>query len=240
MFQEFSFSNDSSVCGPRFRTKPRAPSDCSSLSMDSFNDSLESISVPDFRCDDFIYQVSFYCGLLHSLIDGLQVQFKFTFRYCANISGLTRLQMGQFVILEGRHGQVDLGVVSRVFTPDQFAQNDDINKETLTIGNITRCATEEERAHLPFKHSQEVKLLQISKFLVEQMRIPIKVYGIDYQFDGQRVTVFYTAEGPVPKEAFVAELFKCCHTNISMVQTSRRMKFSLQPFAIRALTTGYN
>ena len=167
------------------------------------------------------------------------MQFKFTYRYCSNISNIARLLLGQFVILEGNNGQMDLGVISRVFTPDQFLQNEETKRESMTFGKITRCATEEERAYLPLKHSQEVKLLQISKFLVEQLQLPMKVYGIDYQFDGQRVTVYYTAEGPVPKETFAAELFKCCHTNISMVQTSRRMKFSLQPFAIRALTTGY-
>lgn len=224
MFQEYSNNTESSVCAPRLRLTSRAPSDCSSLSMDSYNGSLDTFLLPEFKsCDDFIYQV----------------QFKFTYRYCANISAISRLQIGQFVILEGRNGQIDLGVISRVFTPDQFVQNDEINKESLTIGNITRCATDEERAYLPFKHSQEVKLLQISKFLVERMQLPMKVYGIDYQFDGQRVTVYYTADGPVPKESFVAELFNCCHTNISMVQTSRRTKFSLQPFAIRALTTGH-
>lgn len=169
-----------------------------------------------------------------------QVQFKFQYRFCANASNVRRLKIGDFAIIDCDNGQVDLGVVSKVFTPEQFVMCDQMDKDHISKGNIIRTATEQERTYLPIKHAQEIKLFQYCKYLVERMQLDIKVYGIDYQFDGNLVTVYYTSNNLVNLDILVQELFKSSRTPVFMYRTPRRIRYSAKSFANRSLVTGQN
>lgn len=166
------------------------------------------------------------------------MQFKFQCRFCANASDIRRLLIGDFVIIDCGNGQLDLGVVKKVFTPEQFVMCEQNDKQVVSNGSIVRTATEEERTYLPIKHTQEIKLFQYCKHLVESMQLNIRVYGVDFQFDGNLLTVYYTCQSPVNLEPFVEAIYKSCRTPVTLYWTARRIRYSAKSLACRSLVTG--
>lgn len=172
-----------------------------------------------------------------------QVQFKYNFRYCTNASGQS-LTTGDFVILDCTHDQEDLGVVSNHYSLQQFEANrakfgKSADDEENKISEIVRIASDVERQHLPVKHEQEQRLLKICQHLATNVfRLPMNIYGVEFQFDGKKVNVFYTSDTRVDYKALVKEIYVYCKIHIWMRKTNRCVKFSPKEFAATALITG--
>lgn len=146
--------------------------------------------------------------------------------------------IGDFAIIACENDELDLGVVRKIFTPEQFMLNENVDKRRVMGGLIIRTATEQERTYLPMKHAQEIKLFQYCKHLVEENQMNIKVFGVDFQFDGNLVTVYYTCTSPVNLTDLVAALHKMCRTPVYMCWTPRRIRYSAKSLASRSLVTG--
>ena len=137
-----------------------------------------------------------------------------------------------------------MGVICGQFTSEEFLRNrlvlgDLVDKEDSKIANIIRTATEEELHFLPIKHEQELKLLAVCQHLaLSRFQLPMNIYGVEFQFDGKKVSIFYTSETRVDYKALVKEVFNSCQTHIWMRKISRNVKFVPKPHAIEALITG--
>lgn len=135
-------------------------------------------------------------------------------------------------------------MISNYLTEEQFRANraklgkspdDSENK----ISQIVRIATAEERSKLPVKHEQEQRLLKICQHLAVNIHhLPMNIYGVEFQFDGKKVSVFYTSDIKVDYSILVREIYDYCKIHIWMRKTNLNVKFSPKPFAINALITG--
>ncbi len=69
-------------------------------------------------------------------------------------------------------------------------------------------------------------------------RLKMKVTGVDYQFDGTKLTLYYTSDVRVDYRELVRDLFAKFHTRIWMKKTNQCKTFVPHQFATQALTTG--
>lgn len=172
----------------------------------------------------------------------LQVQFKHNFRYCTSACGI--ISTGDFVILDCTYDQEDLGVISNFLTEEQFRANraklgKSVEDSENKISQIIRLATAEERSRLPVKHDQELRLLKICQHLASNIhRLPMNIYGVEFQFDGKKVSIFYTSDIKVDYSVLVREIYDYCKIHIWMRKTNLNVKFAPKQFAMTALITG--
>ena len=167
------------------------------------------------------------------------MQFKFLYRFCANANTTNKFQVSDFVVVDCGNGQYDMGVVSKILTPEEFVLNEQLNLDRISERKIVRQAEAQERAYLPIKHSEEIKLFQFAKNLVMSRNMEFKVYGVEYQFDGNRVTVYYTAKkAEVDLSEFVQEMTRHCDVPVAVYRTPSRIRYSAKSFASRSLVTG--
>lgn len=170
------------------------------------------------------------------------MQFKYNFRYCTNHSQQV-LKIGDFVVLDCTYDQEDLGVISCIFSTQQFEEHKAFNRggdeEDYKNSRIVRIASAEERLHLPLKNEQEQRLYKICQHLVMNVfRLPMSIYGVEFQFDGKKVSIFYNSDGHVEYKALVKEIYSFCKIHIWMRKMNRVVKFSPKAFAATALVTG--
>ena len=151
--------------------------------------------------------------------------------------------MGDMVIVDCTYDQIDLGIVFNVFTAEEYVHHklvmgEQIDREDRVLVNIIRKATDEDRYFLPVKHEQEKKLVQTCQYLVERFRLPMNIYGVEYQLDGKKVSVFYTSETRVDYKALVRELHNYCQVHIWIRRTHPGVQFNPNPLFTEALITG--
>lgn len=178
-----------------------------------------------------------------------QVQFKHNFRYCMVTvpSKLIRtLKLGDFVITEGEKNQEDLGVITNAYSVEDFHLMRSYvglsqDAEENTVGNILRLATMADRMKLPKKMNREEMILQLCRDLaVNEYHLSMNIYGVEYQFDGLKLSVYYTSDARVDYREFAQDLFSRFRTKIWMRKTNQCSVFIPKPFATRALQTGDN
>jgi cell fate regulator YaaT (PSP1 superfamily) len=69
----------------------------------------------------------------------------------------------------------------------------------------------------------------------------MKVYGVEYQFDGNIIFIYYTADTRIDYRSFVYDLVKeCKNTRVKMKKTNQCRKFIPKVWATQALITGNN
>ena len=178
-----------------------------------------------------------------------QVQFKHNFRYCMVTvpSKLIRnLKLGDFVITEGEKNQEDLGVITNAYSVEDFHLMRSYvglsqDAEENVVGNILRLATMAERAKLPKKMLREESILHLCQELArEKYHLLANIYGVEYQFDGLKLSVYYTSDARVDYREFAQDLFNRFRTKIWMRKTNQCSVFIPKPFATMALQTGNN
>ncbi len=128
------------------------------------------------------------------------------------------LQPDDLVIVEVERGE-DIAQVLHlaVSTPDLINQFNS-NK----IMNIKRLATEEDKSKLSFLAEEEAKATKT--FLETVVKYPFQMKLIDtvYQFDGNKLTFFFVADGRIDFRLFVRELATLFRTRIELHQTTGR------------------
>ncbi len=122
---------------------------------------------------------------------------------------------GTAVIVEADRGH-DLGVLVR---SDAGRLAPRPNKQILAI---LRAATDEELRHLSHLREEEPAALRTCRERVEIAGLQMRVVDAEYQFDGNRVTFYFTAEGRVDFRALVRDLARIFHTRIELRQIQQR------------------
>ena len=177
------------------------------------------------------------------------MQFKLVYRdyvIPAEVLSQNEITIGEFLIVQAHlnSSQIDLGVVTALYTVEEFKNLKQFlgrsqDAEENMLGLALRVATEDERSMLPFKHSREPSALVIAKKLVKKYSLSMQVYGVEFQFDGQIVYVYYTAANRVDYRGFVHDMVRECNNiRVKMKKTNQCRKFVPQPKAAVALATG--
>eukprot|EP00594_Rhizosolenia_setigera_P017855 CAMPEP_0178957586 /NCGR_PEP_ID=MMETSP0789-20121207/11015_1 /TAXON_ID=3005 /ORGANISM="Rhizosolenia setigera, Strain CCMP 1694" /LENGTH=1183 /DNA_ID=CAMNT_0020639889 /DNA_START=349 /DNA_END=3901 /DNA_ORIENTATION=+ len=89
------------------------------------------------------------------------------------------------------------------------------------LKQIIRLATHDEVNHLKVKHQEEDELLKICSTKVKQRNLPMNVVDAEYQFDRNKLTFFFEAEGRIDFRELVRDLFSIYKTRIWMQQLDK-------------------
>ena len=84
-----------------------------------------------------------------------------------------------------------------------------------------RVATHDEISLLEVKRDEEEELLKICSTKVRQRGLPMSVVDAEYQFDRNKLTFFFQAEGRIDFRELVRDLFSMYKTRIWMEQIDK-------------------
>ncbi len=128
------------------------------------------------------------------------------------------VKIGCYVKVEADRGE-DLGIVISIVPVEKYlAANDDKEKPVLTI---KRPATNDEIHLLDVKKEEEDELLKICTTKARQRGLPMTVVDAEYQFDRNKLTFFFEAEGRIDFRELVRDLFSIYKTRIWMQQVNK-------------------
>lgn len=119
------------------------------------------------------------------------------------------INVGDYVITDADRG-FDIGLVISII------QNPTA-REVKTSKSVKRKATNEEINNIPVKIENENKALEICQKKVEELNLPMRITGAEYQFDGKKLTFYYTASKYVDFRNLVRTLFHVFSTRIWMI-----------------------
>ncbi len=119
------------------------------------------------------------------------------------------------VIVEAERG-IDLGTLVRTDAGRLQA----LPKKDLRA--IVRAATADELRHLEQLRREDDEALRVCRERVEAFGLPMRTVDAEFQFDGNRVTFFFVAEGRVDFRALVRDLARIFRTRIELRQIHQR------------------
>ncbi len=150
----------------------------------------------------------------------IEIEFSANRRVLYCNSPKLELAVGEDVIVEEETGE-DFG---KVYTIGKLAKNKACrcNVDELPVFSIVRKASTLDKS----LHSQNVleakDIVAFVQSLAEQFTLEIKVTGAEWQFNRQRLTIFFTAQQRVDFRDLVKELAKKYRTRIELRQISTR------------------
>lgn len=124
------------------------------------------------------------------------------------------LQIGNYCIVEADRGE-DMGTIENVYTGgDEEIEN--VDKD------IIRHATEEDEKKLEEARAKEQRAVEVCQKKVEEHNLPMKLIDVEYQFDCNKITFYFTAETRVDFRELVRDLAAVFKTRIDLHQIGVR------------------
>ncbi len=145
----------------------------------------------------------------------IEVQFKAKrAEYFSNPRGLP-VHVGDHVVVAAERGE-SLGQVTRVGVR--------LRKKRIKgpIRSVQRCATEEDLRGLEKVRDREQQYFKVCREKIAEKGLPMKLVDAEAQFDGNKVTFFFTAEGRVDFRSLVKDLAQTFKTRIELRQIGVR------------------
>jgi hypothetical protein len=149
------------------------------------------------------------------------------------------VKIGCYVKVEADRGE-DLGIVMGIIPSEKFIASNrhrsvtEVNsasgdlafptQASTNIGDmkrIMRVATHDEISLLEVKRDEEEELLKICSTKVRQRGLQMSVVDAEYQFDRNKLTFFFQAEGRIDFRELVRDLFSMYKTRIWMEQIDK-------------------
>ncbi len=90
------------------------------------------------------------------------------------------------------------------------------------LKRVVRRATPVDLILAQQQKTKEHKALEKCAEIAKEMKVPIKVFGVDYSFDGSRLVVSFTAEQRVDFRDLAKQLARTLETRIEMKQVGAR------------------
>lgn len=119
------------------------------------------------------------------------------------------IEINDYVITEVDRG-IDLGRIIRIDSSPP-------EKDITSCPNIIRKATRQEIQMIPAKEQKEIDAKKVCQEKANELGLPMTVTGTEFQFDGKKLTVYYTAGQYIDFRNLVHTLFKVFGTRIWMV-----------------------
>jgi cell fate regulator YaaT (PSP1 superfamily) len=129
--------------------------------------------------------------------------------------GDSELSVGESVVVETSRGN-ELGQV--VIAPTQIA-DDEI---TQPLKPVVRKADEEDMEQIRQLRDKEPQVLSESTEVVEKLGLPMKLISAEYNMDGNRLTIYFSAESRVDFRELVRELSNRLQLRVELRQVGPR------------------
>lgn len=124
------------------------------------------------------------------------------------------------VIVEAERG-TDLGIISSVGDP-AYVKLQTRKSLCSELKNVLRLATEEDTTKYLANKIKEEESFQICIDRILKYHLSMRLVDVEYQFDGGRITFYYTAEHRIDFRELVRDLANVYHTRIEMRQIGVR------------------
>lgn len=108
-------------------------------------------------------------------------------------------KVGDYVIVEADKGE-DLGIVNQLGALLTIKKKDD------TLKSILRKPDPEDLKKLQENRIKEKEAFKVCKVKIEKHQLNMKLVDVEYQFDGNKITFYFTAERRVDFRELVKEL----------------------------------
>lgn len=142
------------------------------------------------------------------------VEFKGNRRHVYDAADDFMLAPGQYVIVQAERGE-DMGIVRR-----NAAQGDwDEGKE---LQHVTRLATDNDIERLRFNRQKESESKGECLRFIAKHNLKMKLVDVEYQFDCNKITFYFTAEKRVDFRELVKDLAATFRTRIELRQIGVR------------------
>jgi len=132
-----------------------------------------------------------------------------------------QLQAGQYIIVEAEKG-VDLGMIGAIGGTAYMKSRLRMRPCKESPKKVVRETTESDLKVLLFHREQEHTAFQICLDKIEKLGLPMKLVDVEYQFDRNRITFYFTADGRVDFRQLVRELAAEYRTRIELRQIGPR------------------
>ena len=136
------------------------------------------------------------------------------FEYLSNTEKL-ELRPGTYVIVDVERG-LDMGLVTRVNLSGER------KKSKRSPTTITRIATQEEITKLFELRENEHKAFKLCKEKIKTRNLTMKLVDVEYQFDENKITFYFTADHRVDFRDLVKDLASVFKTRIELRQIGVR------------------
>jgi len=142
------------------------------------------------------------------------IEFKGHRRFVYNAPNDLKIAPGKYAIVQAERGE-DMGLVRREAKEDENNPNDE-------QFNITRLATESDLERLKFNRQKESESkIECLKF-INKHQLRMKLVDVEYQFDCNKITFYFTAEKRVDFRELVKDLAATFRTRIELRQIGVR------------------
>ncbi|HOJ03061.1 MAG TPA: regulatory iron-sulfur-containing complex subunit RicT [Bacteroidota bacterium] len=151
----------------------------------------------------------------------VEVVFKGERRGYYTNSAVENLAAGEFVIVEAEKG-VDLGLVGAIGSMAYMKSRLRMRPCKEAPRNVLRRASDADVGVLGFHRQQERTAFDICLQKIQELDLPMKLVDVEYQFDRNRITFYFTADGRVDFRQLVRELAAEYRTRIELRQIGPR------------------
>jgi cell fate regulator YaaT (PSP1 superfamily) len=124
------------------------------------------------------------------------------------------VETGKYVIVQAERGE-DMGVVKRGIGKIESTEEEPYQK-------VLRPATENDLDRLNFNRQKEIESKNECVKFIEKHQLKMKLVDVEYQFDCNKITFFFTAEKRVDFRELVKDLAATFRTRIELRQIGVR------------------
>ncbi|MBN2411197.1 hypothetical protein JXQ31_05845 [candidate division KSB1 bacterium] len=124
-------------------------------------------------------------------------------------------KVGDYVIVEAEKGE-DLGIIN------QIGSRLIRKKEGSEIRNIIRKPSRKDLERLCSNRRKELEAFKVCRKKIAEHELDMKLVGVEYQFDGLKITFYFTAEQRVDFRELVKELAGIYKVRIELRQIGVR------------------
>jgi len=144
----------------------------------------------------------------------VEVQFKAQRKEFFKNSKALYLRTGNFCVVQADRGE-DMGLIISITQADP----DEIEAD---MKEVLRHATEKDVEKLNEIREQEREALNVCQEKVVEHDLPMKLVDVEYQFDGNKITFYFTSEGRIDFRELVKDLAGIFRTRIDLRQIGVR------------------
>ena len=144
----------------------------------------------------------------------IEVQFKAQRKEFFRNTKALYLRTGNYCVVQADRGE-DMGQIISLTRTEAGEVEADL-KEVL------RHATDQDIEHLNEIRTKESEALKICQQKVAEHKLPMKLVDVEYQFDGNKITFYFTSEGRIDFRDLVKDLAGVFRTRIDLRQIGVR------------------
>jgi cell fate regulator YaaT (PSP1 superfamily) len=144
----------------------------------------------------------------------VEVEFKAQRKEFYTNSRALYLRTGNYCVVQADRGE-DMGIIVSLAQ----ANPDDLDTD---MKEVIRHATDKDVEQLQGIREKEQEALEICQEKVDEHRLPMKLVDVEYQFDGNKITFYFTSDGRIDFRELVKDLAGVFRTRIDLRQIGVR------------------